>query len=345
MPRIFELLKTTGRWWEGDELTAHIRARPDRERCEQAIAELVRHYSAAWAIKVWREKDRSDPFLCRLVSVLTDKTSLIACGFYLLDLGRQPGFPAVFARMRHGPDGHAAWLEAQMAHLLLREGFEVSFPLAKASAGKTADIRATRGDETLFVECKSLSPRSSDERNRDYGMQLSQHLLNALPRQVGYQLAIRALNEDELPHAEECATATVQAFAQALIQLEGQPEHTFEGQYASGRLWRSPDSVESSIALPADDDYRWLEKIVSNGIEPSARQISASGEAGLAAILLPKLPALHIAQQRFTAFCAKNPALTGGCTAVLLMPWFNLLSQHPPFLLVCLLYTSPSPRD
>jgi hypothetical protein len=334
MPRIFEQLETTGRWWEGHDLTAHISARPDRERCEQAIAELVRHYSSEWALKAWQEKDRSDPFLCRLVSGLTDKTSLLACGFYLLDLGRHPGFPAVFARMRHGPDGHAAWLEAQMAHLLFREGFEVTFPPAKASAGKTADIRATRGDETLFVECKSLSPRGSDERNREYGMQLSQRLLNALPRQVGYQLAIRALDADELPHAEKCSTTAVQAFVQALIQLEGRPEHTFEGQYVSGRLARSPDSAESYIAQPADDDYRWLEKVVSNGIEPAARQLAASGEAGLAAILLPTLPALHRAQQRFAAFCANKPELTGGCTAVLLMPWLNLVSHYPPFLLV-----------
>jgi len=337
--KLFDLVSTTGHWWEAEELQRYISTSGSPLKDQMAIDRLVLQFPAEWAINCFQMRVRNT-FFYRLIHQTgsVDQRPLIKGGWFLGDLASSAGFDPVFSRVkRDGRDSFSAWLELDLALMLHAVGYEITFPSAKAKNGKTPDIIAVKGSEEFVIECKSLQERAEDAANEDYGHRVAMSAIQHLPHGWGYQMAIKPLEWDPAEgerHIAERATAASAELRGAIQAAVAGGSGSFDLSYVQGVVSPGISREDSRIALPGYSPYRWWHKVLNNGILPAAEQISQAKGSGMAVILVPYLPERRPAQAAFSRLSKENPSLLGKCTGVLLFSWANITSREPPALLI-----------
>lgn len=258
---------------------------------------------------------------------------LIRLGLDIDMLAARPGLRSVLKRLQGSSESESASMEITLAGLLARNEFQVAFPVPNGRAGKTTDIVAERDGQRISFECKKLRQGRKSEWLDRYNHLLSTKLFECA-REGSFDLQL------ELIRPRECDGDVNRAVDLAFSRMRGlitTPRWGMAYIYAPGlcrgTLTRDAQS-ESYVNMPIPTEYQVFQRLMSNGIEPAALQISSVGLPGVAAIISRDMFESEPLQEAFCKAVAENRATFDLLSAVLVFRPQGLGPYRAPAILV-----------
>lgn len=331
-------------WWEEENWVSQSRF--SLEEIRSSIEVLKTVFTAEWAEKIG-DNDVANIFLrnVRYGKSIWQHRYIIELGRQIALLRDRPGFTSVLSRLLSIDDSESADMELSLAALLLNNSFDIEFPVPKPKRGKSPDIIARRGDETVAFERKQLEA-SNKQRWLDSYYHHASHLLrdglDNAERHIQFEF-------DEPPvdryfslngKATREATAVAEEMAiQMISQVRGRfvessspllfgIEGIGYGRFVSTSV---PDSAW--MHLPSMTDDRLFSRLFSNGIARASEQLRTVDFPGIAAIYAEHSPSFEYAQSEFETIVRKEPSRYAHLTACLVFQRQALFSYRPPLLL------------
>lgn len=331
-------------WWEDDNWVsqspytlAQIRA---------AVEELKTVFSCQWALRIG-ENDFANIFLrnVRCGQSIWQHRYIIELGQRIARLRDRPGCSRVLSRLQSVDESESADMELSLADLLLTSSFEIEFPIAKSRRGKSPDIIASCGTETVAFECKQLKKSRKQQWLDLYYRHASQLLRDRLdtderrvqfifeePPVDRYVRDGKPLREATLVAAETIESLV--SYVQRQYRASSCPL-TFEiKEIGSGRFVGKSDRDAVWVQYPSMAEDRLFERLFANGIAPASEQLRTVDYPGIAAVYDGHNPSLQYAQHEFATKVRNDPSRYEHLTACLVFQRQPLFQYRPPLLLI-----------
>lgn len=332
-------------WWEEENWISQSRFTLEDIRFSIDVLKTI--FTAEWAEKIG-DNDVANIFLrnIRYGKSIWQHRYIIELGRQIALLRDRPGFTSVLSRLLSIDDSESADMELSLAALLLENSFDIEFPVPKPKRGKSPDIVARCGDETVALECKQLEA-SNKQRWLDGYYHHASHLLREgldnAERHIQFEFEVppvdRYFGRDGKAIREASAVAEEMAnqvifHARGLFVKSSSPlcfgiEGIGYGRYIS-------TSVPNSgwMHLPSMSDDRLFARLFSNGIARASEQLRTVDFPGIAAIYADHSPSLEYAQNEFEIIVRKEPSHYAHLVACLVFQRQALFHYRPPLLLV-----------
>lgn len=317
------------------------------EEIRSSIEVLKTVFTAEWAEKIG-DNDVANIFLrnIRYGRSIWQHRYIIELGRQIALLRDRPGFTSVLSRLLSVDDSESADMELSLAALLLNNSFDIEFPVPKPKRGKSPDIVARRGAETVAFECKQLEA-SNKQRWLDSYYHHASHLLrdglDNAERHIQFEFeeppVDRYFGQDgkairEATAVAEEMTNQMISHVRGLFVESSSPllfgiEEIGYGRFISTSV---PDSAW--MRLPSMTDDRLFARLFSNGIARASEQLRTVTFPGIAAIYAEHSPSLEYAQSEFETIVRKEPSRYTHLAACLVFQRQALFGYRPPLLLV-----------
>jgi hypothetical protein len=332
-------------WWEEENWVSQSRFTLEEIRSSIEVLRTV--FTAEWAEKIG-ENDVANIFLrkIRYGKSIWQHRYIIELGQQIKILRDRPGFTSILFRLLSIDDSESADMELSLAALLLNNSFDIEFPVPKSKRGKSPDIIARCGAETVAFECKQLEA-SNKQRWLDSYYNHASHLLrdglDNAERHIQFEFeeppvdrffgrdgkAVRgaaAVAEEMANHMiSHVRGLFVEYSSPLLFGIEGIGYGRFVGATVPNSAW---------IRLPSMTDDRLFARLLSNGIVRANEQLRTVNFPGIAAIYVEHSPSFEYAQSEFEAIVMKESSRYEHLAACLVFQRQAHFSYRAPLLLI-----------
>lgn len=332
-------------WWEEENWVSQSKYTLPEIRA--AVEELKTVFSSEWAMKIGKN-DVANIFLrsVRYGHSIWQHCYIVELGQQIASLRDHPGFTSVLSRLLSIDESESADMELSLAALLLKNSFNINFPVPRSKRGKSPDIIARCGNETVAFECKQLEVSNKQRWLDDYYHHASHLLRDGLDndeRQIQFEFdeppvdsffrkdgkAIR-----EAPTvAGEMAGRLVSHVRDLFVESSSPLYFGIEG-IGYGRFIGTAEPNSAWTHFPSMSDDRLFARLFSNGIARASEQLRAVNFPGIAAIYTEHSPSFEYAQGEFKAIVGNEPSHYGHLAACLVFQRQTLFQYQPPLLLI-----------
>jgi len=343
-----ESIRETGEWWVDPWWLAdnwfQVVPRPAKE-VEGAFEYLKQVFDAQW-LRSYKGELIENVFLR---SILYQRTAfqreyLISLSEQLQRLQNVTGLHVVTSGLRKREESDAASMELNLADVFFVEGYAVEFPVPKPSKGKTPDIRLTKGNDQIVIECKRLMvgklPAWLDNAYHmassgimdaagaaglavkfDFTVQSSEHLLQTRSRGTSPQdAATIVVNRVK----EQLEIASRRGLWPIWISLQ---------KWGVGLFYRAKSMSGSSVGRPVAPDGPLFNRLLRNALNPAVEQLRNEGAPGLVAIHGRDIPSEQYLVEEVRRFMNENRVESSHVVAVIILPWQGWFHRNRPFLI------------
>ncbi len=341
---VIELLNESGQWWLADRFRdprALRQANATDEDIEKALAILKSHFPAKQACEAFHSGYGSNTFIDRVIQWggMVDVSPILKTAEMIKQLTSYNGFFDVLNRIKGHQTSHSAWFEMQMGFIMHSVGLHIEFP-PSGQGTKSPDVTGHINGDCLAIECKILDVHQTEKWVGDYYEILSLTITQQSHSSwLPYILHLLPFDHTRLPienerthdNAQALATQDAHLIIEAMSINHGKKQPNILCPLAIGRF---NSEAETTISHEPSSVKRAWNKIESKGIKTGARQLASAAISGLVAINTRDRPDFIEAQHRFIDQIRSQTKIFEYCSAVILIPWHNILTPQRPILLL-----------
>ncbi len=331
-------------WWLKDNWLEVIPRTP--EQVQAAFQYLRQVFDADWLRAYSGEPVEN--LLLRSVLYGGDafrRAHLILLAERLQRLQEAPGIHVLVSALKGRGESDAADMELELADIFFQKGFQVEFPIPKPSKGKTPDIRISKGNERLAIECKLLkigelpawlNAAFSAATSEVFGLAKVHGFAGQFqfePETATYLLGLRS-NGVEANTAGEMLTRQI-AYQIKLASDRERKQVWIEIQnIGSGFFYKAESTAGSIVHNPDTPDEFLFRRLFKNALIPAVEQLQREDIPGIVAIHARDVPSEELLAKEVDRFLEQNRNNYTNIHAVLIFPWQSWFQRNRPRLIV-----------
>lgn len=233
----------------------------------------------------------------------------------------------------------SAFHELDTAFAFAKDGYNVGFPIAKSRKGKPPDLVIEKGTQKLALECKNLvdplKMRWCDSFESSLGIKTLDFLisenLNYGVQFSPFDVNRAFVNGEEVYDATHAAAKVADFLLPALKSVFSEKRFDQASSMTDGLILSiSIRKEDPEVSYYGYDSGYLSKRIVANGLEPAARQLTKYSMEGLAVVHVSQIPDCNLLLPEISKFLSKTSEIVVG---VLLTQHGSLLSGPAPSLL------------
>jgi hypothetical protein len=344
-----ESLRQTGEWWIDpwwlNDNFLEVRPRTATQ-VQEAFEYLKEIFTPGW-LRSYKGELIENLFLRSILyerSTFT-RNHLISLSERLKRFENIGGIHIIIRGLRGRHESDAADMELDLADYFLQEGYQVEFPIAKSSRGKSADIRLSKGCIRLAVECKRLRvSKNTAWLNNVFNIATSS--LTSISQAHGLGVDFTFSSEVVRGLLEKCSSGMAEEeAAKSLIYRVSEeiksavvrnrwPLWMWIVRLGNGFFFKTESTAGSSVGCPEMPDELLFRRMLQNAVIPAARQLSNEDVSGLIAIHARDIPSEEYLAEETNQFFFENRDSCAHILAVLIFPWQGWFQRNRPHFII-----------
>ena len=344
-----ERLRQTGEWWIDpwwlSDNWLEISPRTSTQ-VQEAFEYLKQIFDPSW-LRSYKGELIDNLFLR---SVLYDRSAftrnhLISLSERLKRLEVIDGIHVVIRGLRGRHESDAADMELDLADYFVQEGYQVEFPVAKSSRGKSHDIRLTKGGIRLAVECKRLSiSQITAWLNNVFHIAATSLMSIAETNGLGVYYSFSSEIVRDLLEKRSSGITETEAAKSLINRLSEEiksavvrnqwPLWIWIDRLGDGFFYKTESTAGSTVGTPEMPDELLFRRMLQNAVIPAAEQLANEDMPGLIAIHARDIPSEEYLAEEANRFLFENRDSYAHIIAVLILPWQGWFKRNRPRLIV-----------